>query len=469
MSAGSPRGRVRDEASPAGDQPDGLVPGALQVDVVGRQPMPQTLAVGIAVFAASVAVLAAVEIVSSGQRYMIDLQIYRWAGLVVFHSGDLYGSRFSHYDLRFTYPPMAALIFAAVSAVPLAVLKWLITVGSVASLAGTVWLTWGMLGYRRSADRLGAALAVAGVALWLGPVRQTIGLGQVNLILMLIIMADLSRPDSARLKGVGVGLAAGLKLTPLIFIPCLLLTRRFRAAGVSLATFALTIAASLIVLPGMSRHFWFTGLFWHSSRTGNRAYVGNQSLYGTLARLLGSAAAAYPYWLALSAVVGITGLAVAALAARRGQELTGILTCALTGLLISPISWSHHWVWAAPALVIAADAVIRLRTPAPGNPSRREITRSPDRWPTWRRWLWCTGLVLAVALFFALPQDLVPGSVLQGTGAHGAQLLTSNLYVIVGLVVLCLAGLHVMPNRTAPSLLADSRLVSEADQPSPSS
>jgi alpha-1,2-mannosyltransferase len=451
MSAGAPQGRVRGKASPAGDQPDGLPPaGAARC-----QPMPQgTLAIGMAVFAVSVVVLAAVELASPGQRSMIDLQIYRWAGLIVAHSGDLYASHFSHYSLPFTYTPMAALIFAAVSAFPLTALKWLITAGSVAALAGTVWLAWGMLGYRRSAGRLGATLAVAGVALWLGPVRQTIGLGQVNLILMLIIMADLSRPDSARLKGVGVGLAAGFKLTPLIFIPYLLLSGRFRAAGLSLATFALTIGGSLIVSPGLSRHFWFTGLFWHSSRVGNRAYVGNQSLYGTLDRLLGSAATAYPYWLAIAAVVGVTGLVLAALAARRGRELTGILTCALTGLLVSPISWAHHWVWAAPALVLAADAVIRLRAPTPATPYAARSPRSPDRWPAWRRRLGRAGLAAALALFFALPQDLVPGSVLQGTDVDGAQLLTTNLHVIAGLVALCVAGLYLVSSRTAPVPLA---------------
>jgi hypothetical protein len=65
--------------------------------------------------------------------------------------------------------------------------------------------------------------------------------------------------------------------------------------------------------------------------------------------------------------------------------------------------------------------------------------------------------VLAIAPFFALPQDLVPDSVLQGIGAHGAQLLASNLYVIVGLAVLCLAALRIVPNRTVPIPLADSR------------
>jgi LPXTG-motif cell wall-anchored protein len=118
---------------------------------------------------------------------------------------------------------------------------------------------------------------------------------------------------------------------------------------------------------------------------------------------------------------------------------------------------------------MAVDAVIRLRTPAPATPHAARSRRSPDRGPTWWRWLWCTGLALAVALFFALPQDLMSGSVLEGTGAHGMQLLTSNLYVIVGLAVLCLAGLLSVRKRTVPIPLADIRLVSEADQPSQSS
>jgi alpha-1,2-mannosyltransferase len=444
-------GRAPDAAPPAGEQPPGDsadLPQRALTTAMGGQRMPDWMfAVGVVVFAVSVAALAVLEVVSAGQRSMLDLQIYRWAGLIARHSGDLYGSRFPHYHLGFTYPPMAALVFAALSVVPMSALKWLVTVGSIASLVGTLWLTWGALGYRRSAARIGATLAAAGVGLWLLPVQQTLGFGQVNLILMLIIVADLCLRDSARAKGIGVGLAAGFKLTPLIFIGYLLLTGRIRAAGVALATFAVTIAGSLILLPAQSQRFWFGGLFVDSGRTGNNAYVGNQSLHGALARLLGGVSEAQPYWLASSVVVGIVGLLLAARAARRGQEMIGILTCALTGLLISPVSWSHHWVWAAPALVVAVDMAIRARTLAlppvePGHSAAQLPGRSLSL--GWRQWVCWIGVAALAAPFFAPPTALVPASVVQGTGAHGADLLIGDLYVITGLAALCLVGFRLI-------------------------
>jgi alpha-1,2-mannosyltransferase len=445
-------GRVPDAAPRAGGQPPGdsadLPQRALTATAMGGQRMPDwMIAVGVVVFAVSVAALAVFEAVSAGQRSMLDLQIYRWAGVLARHAGDLYGSRFPHYHLGFTYPPMAALVFAALSAVPMSALKWLVTVAGIASLVGTLWLTWGALGYRRSAGRIGATLAAAGVGLWLLPVQQTLGFGQVNLILMLIIVADLRLPDSARAKGIGVGLAAGFKLTPLIFIGYLLLTGRIRAAGVALATFAVTIGGSLVLLPAQSQRFWFGGLFVDSDRTGNNAYVGNQSLHGALARLLGGVSAAQPYWLASSVVVGIVGLLLAARAARRRQEMIGILTCALTGLLISPVSWSHHWVWAAPALVVAADMAIRARNPAvPAIGPRDGALQLPGRrlWLGWRQWVCWIGAAALAAPFFAPPTALVPASVVQGTGAHAADLLIGDLYVITGLAALCLVGFRLI-------------------------
>jgi alpha-1,2-mannosyltransferase len=410
-----------------------------------RPPIPGWPALGVVVFAASVAALAALDLASPGQRWsMLDLQIYRWAGLVARRSGDLYGGHFPHYRLRFTYPPMAALIFAALSAMSMSALKWLVTVVSIACLVVTLWLTLGTLGYRRSAGRAAAALAAAGVALWLQPVQDTLVLGQVNLILMLVVLADLCLPDTAWFKGIGVGLAAGFKLTPLIFVPYLVLTHRFRAAGVSLAAFALTVGGSLILLPGQAGRFWFGGLFLDSGRAGNNAYVSNQSLHGALARLLGGETAAQPYWLGSSVIIGVLGLLLAAWAARRGYEIAGILTCALTGLLISPVSWSHHWVWAAPALVVAADLARRIRAPGALPGQAEQGTEPParrGRWTHWRQWAaWCVVAALA-APFFTLPEVLVPAPTVQGKGAHGLQLLIGDLYVAAGLAALCLVGL----------------------------
>jgi alpha-1,2-mannosyltransferase len=401
------------------------------------------LAGGVVIFAGSLAILGR-EHVQDGsfQSGMIDLRIYRAGGLLALRSGNLYGAHILD-NLYFTYPPMAALVFSTLAAIPMATLRWLLIAASIGSLTVTMWITAGMLGHRRPAARLGVALAAAGIALRLQPVWQTISFGQVNLVLMVIIMADLCLPDTAWFKGVGVGLAAGFKLTPLIFIPYLLLTRRVRAAGVSLATFMLTIATSAIALPVQSRQYWPGLLFLNSGRTGNISFVGNQSLYGTLARLLGSPSAAGPYWAAVAAVVGVAGLLIAAGWSRRGQEVAGILTCALTGLLICPVSWEHHWVWAAPALIMAADVLAGLWRPRP-------IALGPgsDRWPAdgqdgsafLRRWAWPATIAALVWVFLSDPPQLVPASVVQGQGAHGMQLLAGNLYVIAGLGILGLAG-----------------------------
>lgn len=403
-----------------------MIPWVQPARDVANPPLPRWLnPLGAAAFTISVVIAA---VFASRRWSMLDLQIYRWAGLVVRHSGDLYQLHFPHYSLGFTYTPMAALFFAAMSQLALPVLKWLAAIGSIASLVAVSWLTWGALGYRRQAGRVGLTLVTAGLAMWLEPVQQIFWLGQVNLVLMLIVIADLLLPDSRLFKGIGIGLAAGFKLTALIFVPYLLLTRRFRAAGVALATFALTIAGSLIVLPAQSRRFWFGGLFLNPRRIGNVAYVGNQSLRGALMRLLGSGSAAQPYWIAGALLVGIGGLLLAAWVARRGSEMLGVVTCALTGLLISPVSWGHHWVWVVPGLIVAVDVVAS--------------TWAREDRPRWVGWSWL-GLAALAAPFFVLPQALVPAGMVQGSGVSGWWHLAGDLYVIVGVVALLLVALHI--------------------------
>jgi alpha-1,2-mannosyltransferase len=341
------------------------------------------------------------------------------------------------HHLRFTYTPMAAAIFAMLAAVDLPVVKVLVVAVGIASLVGVLWLTWGALGRERSAGRLGATLATAAVALWIEPVRQTLSFGQVNLVLMLIIVADLCLPDTRWWKGVGVGLAAGFKLTPLIFIPYLLLTRRFRAAAVAAATFAVTVLGSFVLLPTAARRYWLGGLFLRPNRLGNVHYVGNQSLYGAALRLLGTDAAARPYQLLAEVVVGVAGLMLAAWASRRGLEMVGVLVCALTGLLISPVSWSHHWVWVAPALVVLADFASRpVSVAAAAN---------------WRRASWLGAA--AVAAVFSGVLWAVPSTgrhpAVQGYVMTAAQQLIGDLYVLAGLAGLgVIAALLVTARRT---------------------
>lgn len=386
-----------------------------------RRPRPSWApdpAVAAAVLAISLpAVLAVTETFTRTQGSMLDLRVYLWGGAFAAHAQNPYQHVFRHF-LYFTYTPFAAALFAVLVPLNLMLTRWLITAVSVASLLAVVWLTWGSLGHPRSHGRVGWTLAATAVVVWIEPIRQTLSYGQVNLILMLLIVADLCMPDSRWWKGVGVGIAAGFKLTPLIFIPYLILTRRFRAAAVSAATFAVTVLGSAVLMPGAAHDYWLNGLFLDPNRIGNVRYIGNQSLYGAIARLAGSTTAARPYQIVAVAVVGTAGLLIAAWAARRGHEMVGILTCALTGLLVSPVSWSHHWVWVAPMLVVLAHLAT---SPAALHSDRR-------------RQLACWLGIVAIAAVFSGVLWLMPAAAVQGHVMTGPEQLLGDIYVLAGLI-----------------------------------
>ena len=287
----------------------------------------------------------------------VDLAVYRSGGLIVRHVRPLYDPRLAAplYDwigygklhLPFTYTPFAAIAFAVISFVPWWLSQQLSVAVDILALLIALWLTLGGLGYRRDKTRLAITLLGAAAVLWTEPVLRTMYLGQVNLVLMALIIWDLCQPDtetSRWWKGFGTGIAAGIKLVPLIFIPYLLLARKFRQAAMACAGFAFTVLLGFAILPADSRTWWFDGLFFQGGRTGFTGWAGNQSLDGLITRLTGSINGARPAWIAAAVVIGAVGVTAAALLDRKGYQVPGLLMAALTGLLVSPISWDHHWV-----------------------------------------------------------------------------------------------------------------------------
>ena len=290
----------------------------------------------------------------------VDLDVYRMGGASVLHGGRLYQLRLG--GLPFTYPPFAALVFTAVAAVPWGVAVTALTGASVAAFPAALYRLLRLPGPGREPDRGRAwrlALAVAAAAIWLEPARSTLGYGQVDILLAAAVLYDLSLPDASRRKGVVIGLVAGLKLTPAIFAAYLLVTGRRRAAATACAAFAATVAAGFALLPAGSAWFW-AGRFASPGRVDPVQDPHNQSLAGALARTMRTAHV-LPAWLPLAAVAAVAGLALAAAACRRGDEALGFSLCAVTGLLVSPISWIHHWVIAVPALLVASLAAWRAR------------------------------------------------------------------------------------------------------------
>jgi hypothetical protein len=343
--------------------------------------------------------LAAV-IVFAATYNALDFRIYMWGGHAVLHDSQLYLTlAYGHW---FTYSPFAAIVYVPVAALPLAVARVGWDLVSVAALTYSCVLVLKLAGYRPP------RIAVAGVvaaAMALDPVWQTLFLGQINLILLALILTDLWRVSRGRAAGIGIGVAAAIKLTPAIFIVFLLLARRTKAALVAAATF---VACGLIGF-GVAPHA--STLYWehlsHDTRRVGAPYISNQSPYAAAIRIAGGQAHIGWWWAMVSLAFAVAGLATAAVLARRQDWLGATAVTGAAGLLVSPISWAHHWVWVLPALVLLLRAGHRIAAGA-------------------------GYLLFAVAPFWFTPHAAGP----REYGFHWLMTLVANCFLLAGLAFL---------------------------------
>jgi alpha-1,2-mannosyltransferase len=350
--------------------------------------------------------------------YRIDLDVYRIGGQVWLHGGNLYGTlpaTASGVRLPFSYPPIAAVLLSPLSLVSMTVAGTILTLATIglAALVLRVFLrslggtgTWWTVGWLLPA------------VLLLEPVRNTLDYGQVNVALMALVALDCLTVRTRWPRGTLVGIAAAVKLTPGAFVLFFLLRRDYRAALTATASFGWSTAAGFLLAPHDSVRYW-TSVVVQTGRPGDPAYAANQSIQGALARagldphsLAGTVA-----WLALSAIV----LVLAGRGMRRAladsADAWALSLNAFAALLISPISWSHHWVWGETAM----------------------LTLALLSWPHRR----IAGLIVAVCglvIFAAAPQWWFPsGEDLERQWAPWQQVLGSS-YVILAAVILLLSA-----------------------------
>lgn len=286
-----------------------------------------------------------------------DLNIYLNGGLQVVHGDPLYADPIPPGGW-FTYPPFAALTFIPLSFMtfPVAQVVWMIA--SFGALVATIWRCATVLGYRP--DWLLGLLSVAMglVALDIGAVRGTLWQGQVNLVLMAIVVWDLTRPRGARLRGWAVGIAAGVKLTAVVFVPYLLITRQWRAAATATATACATVVFTWCLLPGDSTLYWLHAVF-DTDRIGPLTHPGNFSIGGIVATLSDPAPMPTVWWLLGVGIAAALGYYAAHRAEVNGHSLVAITIVGLLSCTVPPLAWGHHWVWAVPLLAITLDRSVR--------------------------------------------------------------------------------------------------------------
>ncbi|WP_445518262.1 glycosyltransferase 87 family protein [Streptomyces sp. NEAU-174] len=391
----------------------------------------------------------------AAQVSMVDLMVYRAEGWTVRNAMDLYDMRATEHNLPNTYPPFAALLFTPLTVMSTGVLRTFGTAVNLVLMVAVAHLSLRLIGLPARVPRPAAVLALAAVGVWCEPVWTTLRYGQINLLVTALVLWDLTRRSGHRWAGVGTGIATGIKLTPGLFVVFLGLAGLFlglrrlrtaraargrngpgsgppprrlpndhlRRAAVATAAFVLTVAFSALALPHDSRRFW-TDVVFATDRPGDVEGAGNQNLKGALARVLHTPDPGL-WWLAAAALVGCVGLATAVAAQLTDESRLpnarawAALTCAVTALMVSPVSWSHHWVWAVPMVLLLAVEAVRRRTAG-----------------------WTAGTVVTGLLFCSFMVWYAPHSRPARVELHQnpAQMLLTAVYPLIGVAFLGVAG-----------------------------
>jgi alpha-1,2-mannosyltransferase len=299
----------------------------------------------------------------------LDFTVYRAGAATIFGNDgitkDLYDLHLIPLTetsfLPFTYPPFAALLFLPFAFLPVKVGTAIMVIFSIAVawwFAAIIYDYVNHRGYKIPLqDKLGRTTTIALLAALIclsGPWRRGLGLVQINPLIMLLILADLLRPATKIPRGLLIGIAAGIKLTPLAFGLVLLMRKDIKGLGTLAASFAGTILVGVLLLPHQAAEFWFDAIS-DPSRVGNINYLDNISIQGWLMHigLAGPVLKIVMYVLILALIVGVA--AVIPSLDKRGMKLSIVSLNAFVMLSISPISWSHHNTWFP--LIIAAICV----------------------------------------------------------------------------------------------------------------
>jgi alpha-1,2-mannosyltransferase len=350
------------------------------------------------------------------QPYRIDLDVYRIGAQAWLDGQPLYGQLAvtqAGLSLPFTYPPAAAILFAPLAVVPFGAANALVTVSSVTALIALLVLAVGPSKAAKASRAV--ALALLAASLLAEPVMATLGFGQVNLVLAAMVALDVLAPRTWWPRGLLIGIATAVKLTPAVFVLALLVRRQYRAAATAALTSVAVSLLAWVAAPQDSQQYW-TSTLWDPDRIGGAAYAGNQSINGLLLRLGLTGTTERVAWLIGAALVVALAWAGMKHAERRGDIVLLLGLNGLVALLASPVSWTHHWVWLLPLCMAM--------------------------WDRNDRSAWRTMAAVGAILMLLRPMWWLPREAQRELDWAPWQQIPGNAYVVFGVALLLLAASH---------------------------
>ncbi|WP_081628916.1 glycosyltransferase 87 family protein [Smaragdicoccus niigatensis] len=347
------------------------------------------------------------------RSFMIDAQCYRISGRWILNGHPLYsGSLFGLKNgLEFVYPPIAAIPMIPLAMVSAHRYDELILFAELTAVFAACWLSLRMLGYRASKKLAVAAGATTALLLWIEPIWTSVHLGQINIFLMVLVLAGFHLRN--RFAPGLIGAAAAMKLTPGLFIAGLFgVGERAKSyvAGASFVGFTLVAAAAM---PRNSFDFWTDAVF-HASRIAPADNGANFSIMGLIARAFGTPTPPTIVWVAVAGTCAFATFIIMRRLYARGEVLLAVSLCGIAACAISPFSWGHHWVWFLPLILGLAQRAW-----------------DDPRWPTITPVALVTAAVACWPVRFPSDRPAFLGLTAVKGGGPAVHWLTNNLYVLV--------------------------------------
>jgi alpha-1,2-mannosyltransferase len=281
--------------------------------------------------------------------HLADLHVY-YGAVGRLTNGQLYSYHAPNGD-PFTYPPFAALVLWPIRLLSEVDLRIIWTIATYALIpAFALCVHRSLAAQLRRHDRSVFVPIASILILMSAPLVSNLHFGQISYLLTLAVALDVLELAPVWSRGFLTGVAAAVKLTPLMFVPYLWITGRRRAAAVSLVSFVGCTLIALLVLPHESLNYWLTDV-WQTSRIGDLAQGGNSSLNGVLLRTGLPGVYEKLLWLAMAVCVVSVGLVGARRLWLYQDRLQSVACVGAAEIAISPVSWTHHLVWLLPVCI----------------------------------------------------------------------------------------------------------------------